>query len=235
MRTLLSLLAAAFLSAAPANAVVFQYGGVDVGSNYVYDTLDGTEAYITNAPVTASATFTVFNPTKDGGYYPTEVDGSDFANATVHFPDEWSWLDPDVAGYDWLYGVDPFKTDIEVDHGKIVSFSHSVGINTWGEDMIGEITVSGTSSEWSFAPYGNGGFSATLNPGIVLPPQNLDFVTHGDLQHISWNYFSVDSLENVEVITVPEPAEWALMIAGFVALGYSMRSRKQMAGIEGPI
>ncbi len=225
MRSLSFVLTGALLWVIPAHAVVFQYGGTAVGTYYVNDSLDGDEAYITNPPATAKIEFTSFIPTKDGGYYPTRIDYGDVATVTVHFPDQWSWLEPNATGYDWVVGLD-FQTDIVIDAGKIISFSHSTFIDTEGTDIIGGITLSGTSDEWTFAPYGNGGFSASLKPGFVRPTLNMDLNGGGGLQHISWTYFAVDSLENVGVTFVPEPYTWALMFAGLTIVGCTVRQKK---------
>jgi hypothetical protein len=228
MRNLFLALVVAWPSSMPANAVVFQFAGT-VPNSYIYDEFTGDSLDITNAPVTATLTLNTFVPTNDGGYYSGDLEygynGYDMATVHVELGENYSWLDPDAVGYDWLSGVPHFQTDIIVDAGRIVSFSHSSRIDTWGEDIIGGVTLSGSSTEWTFAPYGTGGFSATLNPGYVLPIQNMDLVTHGDLQQVHWNYFAVDSLSTVGVTNVPEPFEWALLIVGFVLVGLSVRLR----------
>jgi hypothetical protein len=187
----------------------FELGDVGFASDYTYavPTYNQAEYSTPGSPCLVHGSFSCFSDhTPDPGNLMMVVNGSDD-------PNEWVWKQ-DVVNVEqnttyyfstWIASVYP------VEPAKLRFF-----IN---DDPLGAVfTASATTGVWQqFYATWNSGSNTTATIG--LKNQNTAY---------SGNDFALDDIV-LSTAAVPEPATWALMIAGFGGAGAMLRRRRSVA------
>ncbi len=232
MGTWFAALLFALLSTLPASAITFEYRGT------VTSGADGNGLFgllILPSPIEGSpsidltgATFdevVTLNPsvltlTPNGGFRLSDCGWPDCLVTTTMTIDGVSLP---IWGQGWDWGVDPFSTDLYIKNGAIVGFDNQLHVNTTGVDYNQEVSLSGTNGGWGLSE-SEGKFSATLLPGAYSPPETFVLYNGLDTLNVSYNYFSADlPLNEIVLAGTPEPATWAIVLAGFALVSLRVR------------
>lgn len=148
--------------------------------------------------------------------------GSTISNAAIstYFPGEGT---PDAAVTNSIDGADDRQGFLIITFTSVVS-NLSLGYDNYGDLYLGD----------TIKAYGLGGtLLETLSPTPGIADYNLEtisFTSSGisyveiQQQRNDW-LFAVDNIRFDAGGAVPEPASWALMIAGFGLVGAAMRRR----------
>ncbi len=148
------------------------------------------------------------------------------------------WLNPDNG---------PANAYITVDLGAVYNLTGVTLYNThngpYADRGTGDFQIFGSNSVAGGALVGGTSLlSATLTPEVSGDPTAQAFTLSGSYRFISFNPTSVSvggnpccganvyGLDELKVFgtAVPEPATWALMIAGFGMTGFAMRRRSAL-------
>jgi hypothetical protein len=200
----------------------------------------------------AGAANAATNLVANGGFEaPSEV-GQDYVNFSSAFT---GWNVPvnnvDIVTYAGAYGEGAPAG------GGGAQFLDLVGFGSTGAISQDLNLVAGKTYNFSF-DYANNAFSTpsasadvTLD-GVLLTAisHNTSTTTNGDWTHYSGTFVAGASgpydlaftttagggsggifLDNVSISAVPEPATWALMLAGFGGLGAALRRRRQTTAL----
>lgn len=121
-------------------------------------------------------------------------------------------------------------------NGGFITFSFATGIQAFGAYLTGlqlngeTVDFSdGTSQSLAIPNFGSGAqFFGFTDPGKTILSVEINTTS---TTYPSGDYVGVDDLRYVGSSAVPEPRTWAMMLAGFVALGYAgvRRSRKSVS------
>jgi hypothetical protein len=194
---------AALMSGASANAAVmfnFQPGGASPTSGYVL-----INTFDTDAGITGSGFQIKVPPADDNGAPP--------ANSVPSGTPYLSVLGGGMATITFASAVSAFQFD-------------------WGSiDAYNTLTINSTGQDPVIVPGSN--FINPADGNQVSPGTNGLFTVYGTAGETfnsitlssSGNSFEVD---NLAVSAVPEPAAWALMIAGFGLTGVALRRRRRI-------
>ena len=100
----------------------------------------------------------------------------------------------------------------------------------WGVDNDGEIFLNGVSTGFTLTGSSGSNFNAlhafSLNSGFVAGLNTLTIAVADSGPPAAFRLDGLVASANLAVPTIPEPAAWALMIAGFAMVGATMRRRK---------
>jgi len=188
------------------------------------------------APAANAATFIV-----SGGTYtpvPTVQPGAnDFHTelAALGFSHELISANVQVSGEAWIYfevlGSESGYNDTFT-YGT-TSFSENTGFTPWTSISLAPVYTNGignflgqfTSSEGTAAGQGDIGFAVFVPTGGGNFSSNTIYFGYDDIPGGDDNHD--DLIIKATIVAVPEPATWALMIAGVAAVGVSMRRRSK--------
>lgn len=131
----------------------------------------------------------------------------------------------DLAGTS-LGSVSQMITDLVNGQAYRVSYWVSKNPDGGANTRTGTVTIGNAQSTFTFSAATPGG------AGMVWEQRFFDFVANGSSGTLS---FAADAsagccfgpaLDNVSITAVPEPATWAMMIAGIGLVGATMRRRR---------
>jgi len=127
-------------------------------------------------------------------------------------------------------GYGPYDGVEDTYIGVVNNSGHTLnGINFSSPQCIGCFDGDGLAAYGAPTPYDPNGYGGPLtyftnNTGFTL---TANFT--GGLANGASTYFSLEEPVNVNVLGVPEPTTWLLMMAGVGAVGGAMRSRRKEA------
>jgi hypothetical protein len=204
MRTMLlaaGFAASALVFAAPASAAInFTFGPGGSAPSAGYTVIDD---FSTDAGIGGGG-FQIKTPPADGnGAPPASSNGSAYLSV--------------LAGGSATINFTP-ASSFQFDWGSVDSYNTLVINSTAGSETVvpGSMNFMNPANGDQVSPGTNGLFTVTGAPG-----QKFTSITLTSSQ----NSFEID---NLAVAGVPEPANWALMIAGFGAIGVMSRRRRSL-------
>ncbi len=105
----------------------------------------------------------------------------------------------------------------------------------WGVDNDGEIFLNGVSTGFTLTGSTGANFNAlhafSLNSGFVAGINTITITVADSGPPAAFRIDGLVGSANVAAPTIPEPATWGLMIAGFTVVGATMRRRKLVRSI----
>ena len=135
----------------------------------------------------------------------------------------------DITGYTGAVGEDTFLGTSMSDEGDdYASYFHIVGSYS-GSNVTGTITHDDGASVFDYTganactPACTAGETSQITESFALPSGSHSF----SVDYVEGN--GSPSVLELDVSSVPEPATWAVMLAGFGGLGVAMRSRRKQA------
>jgi hypothetical protein len=205
--------AAAMLACAPAAAVTMSYDetvALDGFQQAIFEGFASSKGTLTNVRVSYDYAFTYTGSLGNSGAEPVDESGSIYAFVSFMTPD----------GY--FDRRDNFRT-------YSVSFSsyETAEFSGWHGDGTGEFDVAA-------------GSYIDTNPTLQLLPFGVSHQPDGPFSQIYSMLMFDDptaitgaitltyTYEAAETGTVPEPASWAMMVAGFGLIGAGLRGRQRM-------
>jgi hypothetical protein len=228
MRLFLAALSLALAAAAPATAVTYDafssFTGTNTGGAFTYGSLDTTGA----APV-----FTAYNDTPgcaalisntictSNGSLPAAFKSTSGAHqsGSVIVPGDALLLHPgpNAGQSSAVLFTAPTTSNYTVSFTGFVADNNPSGVN------LQFFLLGPQGGYYTFATLGaaNLSYSMTADLGVVLPAGGQ----FGFAVNYDGVYYDDSTGINVTVTPIPEPASWALMIAGFGLVGVAARRR----------
>jgi len=129
-----------------------------------------------------------------------------------------------IQGFRSLDGVNPYQDTFTLSLNGTDVFSGSFGLGGGGTDAVFLAGAGATYSTANVVFFGGG--EATIHTPLTLAAgtNTLTFRYSGDAQGTGDEAWGIRAL-TVTGATVPEPAAWGLLIAGFVMTGAAVRRR----------
>lgn len=214
-------LAGSAMSAAAAELVVngsFEAGNVGFTSDYTYVSGPAASARGTPTYAIATAPASAANAYPDWGTYGDHTSGTGkMLIADASAANAWSENVVVHAGTTYTYSFWARQADGASNSNPVLHFS----VNGTG---LGDLAVSsGSSDGWQQK---TGTYTAMTSGAVTLAVADTN-------SSVPYNDFALDdiSFTGATTGTVPEPASWALMLAGFGVVGGVMRRRATAASV----
>lgn len=164
----------------------------------------------------------------DGGVYRYDVPTQDLTNAAWQYAAAgrgtggWNGIDIRTMNYPvgWTAGPPSAPVPPAAFIGSLNPHAAFLSISTYGDPSVMSDTSGDVDLAALFQKTGSGMFAARFSNSYAWTSgmERLDGVIGGNL----------DSIVKITA-AVPEPANWALLIAGFGAIGASLRLRRAVA------
>ena len=129
-----------------------------------------------------------------------------------------------IQGFRSLDGVNPYQDTFTLSLNGTDVYSASFGLGGGGENQV-FLAATGATYSLANVVFFNGG-EATIHTPLTLAAgtNTLTFRYDGDAQGLGDEAWGIRAL-TVTGATVPEPAAWALLVAGFGLVGSAVRRR----------
>lgn len=210
-RRLLAMFAVASIGlSASANAAVFQNGSFEVGADPgSFTTLGAGSTTIAGWTVGAGGIDYI-------GTYWQAADGNRSLDLNGNFPGS-------------------ISQTFDVVSGQTYKVTFYLAGNTDGGPDIKTLTTTSTDATILFSSFNTAGRS---HPDMGWTPISFEFTASGLTETLTFLSTTVDgnafgpALDNVTVAAVPEPSTWAMMILGFLGVGFLAYRRKDESALR---